>query len=211
MTESDQQIRHDFPIIALVCSTGGLASLTTVLASLPADLPAAVIALQHVSPHRRSMLSEILQRSAAMPVNRAREGDTLTPGRVLIAPEAAHLIVSADERVHLVASDGAPRPSADLLLCTLAATMGPRTVAVVLTGAGQDGATGAVAVDLLGGATLVEDPTTAYTSGMPDAVLSRHRPSAVLPVDDIGPALQDMIRRPRTPGSADESAPARSA
>src|SRR5690348_15274378 len=108
MSVPDEAVRRGFPIIALVCSTGGLAALTSVLGSLPADLPAAVIALQHVPPYRRSLLPEILRRHAALPVTRAHDGDVLVPGRVLVAPEAAHLIVCSDGRVRLIPSDGAP-------------------------------------------------------------------------------------------------------
>lgn len=207
MSESGQP---GFPIIALVCSTGGLAALTTVLAPLPADLPAAVVALQHVAPHRRSLLPEILGHRTALPVTAAKDGDALVPGHVLVAPEAVHMIVCADESVRLIPSDGAPRPSADLLLCTLAAVMGSRAIAVVLTGAGQDGATGAIAVETLGGMTLVEDPSTADNGGMPEAARRRGRRVATLPLRDIAPALQDLVRRP-PPRDGGERPPAKSA
>lgn len=197
MSAPDKVLGRKFPIIALVCSTGGLAALTTVLASLPADLPAAVVALQHVSPHRRSLLPEILRRCTAMPVRRVHDGDALIPGQVLVAPEAVHLVVCPDGCVRLIPSDGAPRPSADLLLCTLAVAMGSRAIAVVLTGAGQDGATGAVAIDMLGGVTLVEDPSTAQSSGMPEAARCRIPPAVTLPLSAIGPALQDLVHRSR--------------
>lgn len=210
MNMSDRAVQRDFPIIALVCSTGGLAALTTVLAPLPADLPAAIIALQHVWPGRRSQLPEILRRHTAMQVARAQDGDALIPGRVLVPPEAVHLIVCADGCVRLIPSDGAPRPSADLLLCTLAAAMGSRVIAVILTGAGQDGATGAAAVDMLGGMTLVEDPATARSSGMPEATRYRNRPAAILPLGAIAPALQDLVRR-RQPRGNGEPTTAKSA
>lgn len=209
MSGPDEVLAGEFPVIALVCSTGGLAALTTVLASLPADLPAAVVALQHVSPYRRSVLPEILRRCTAMPVRRAHDGDALLPGHVLVAPEAAHLIVCPDGCVRLIPSDGAPRPSADLLLCTLAVALGSRAIAVVLTGAGQDGATGVVAVDLLGGVTLVEDPSTAQSRGMPEAAQCRNRPTATLPLSAIGPALKDLVHR--SPDHDGEQTTARSA
>src|SRR3954454_24606487 len=101
----------DFPIVALVCSAGGLDALTRVLAPLPADLPAAIIALQHLDPERASQLPALLQaRSAlphsaperpsqlpallqartALPVIAAADGAVLRPGQVLVAPSGQH-------------------------------------------------------------------------------------------------------------------------
>jgi two-component system chemotaxis response regulator CheB len=193
MNASDYAVSGDFPVIALVCSAGGRTALTTVLAALPADLPAAVIVLQHVDPHWPSLLTTILQQHTAMAVRRTRDGDAILPGQVFVAPEGEHMIMCPDGRARLVSADRAPRPSADLLLCTLASAVGPRAISVILTGAGHDGATGSVAVDRLGGTTLVQDPSTAYSRGMPDAAVSRHQPTAILPLGTIGPTLRDLV------------------
>lgn len=197
MISRDSADPGGFPVIAMVCSAGGLAALTAIIQSLPADLPAAVIVLQHSEPQRRSLLPTILQRHTAIPVARAEDGDALVPGRVLAAPEGAHLVVCPDGRIRLVSSDHAPRPSADLLLCTLATSMGSRAIAVILTGTGHDGATGALAVAQLGGTTFVEDPSTAHSRGMPDAAIFRQGPVTILPQEKIATALQGLVRQPR--------------
>jgi CheB methylesterase len=83
--------RADFPVVALVCSAGGLAALTRVLAPLPADFPAALLVLQHHRPESTSGLGTILARTTMLPVTTAREGDALVPAHVLVAPlRAAH-------------------------------------------------------------------------------------------------------------------------
>lgn len=144
---------NDFPVVALVCSAGGLDALTHVLAPLPADLPATIVALQHLPPDARTHLPDILGRRTALPVASAAHGDALTPGRLLIAPPGHHTLITAEQTIALIPSGAIPpnRPSADLLLTTLALAARIRAVAVVLSGHGTDGATGATAVHHFGG------------------------------------------------------------
>jgi two-component system chemotaxis response regulator CheB len=129
----------DFPIMALVCSAGGLDALTRVLALLPADLPAAIIALQHLDPERASQLPALLQARTALPVIAAADGAALRPGQVLVAPSGQHTPGHgrACRRAHPPGSLPPYRPSADLLLTTLAAAAGARVIAVVLSGGGK--------------------------------------------------------------------------
>ena len=135
----------DHPIIAMACSAGGLDALTTVLAPLPEDLPAAVVVVQHRPPEKQSELPAILNQATALPVGWAQDGDLLVPGCVFTAPPGQHTLITKDEAIALIPSGTAPpsRPSADLLLTTLALAAGRRAIAVVLSGEGQDAATGA--------------------------------------------------------------------
>ena len=163
------------PVVALVCSVGGLDALTRVLSALPAALPAAVIVLQHHDPSRPSMLAAILARHTTLAVTTAADGDPLTPGRVLVAPAGHHVLATTAGTVALIASGDTPppRPSADLLLTSLALTAGPRTIAVVLTGYGSDGATGATAVHHFGGTVIATDEATSTQFSMPAATIRR--------------------------------------
>jgi two-component system, chemotaxis family, protein-glutamate methylesterase/glutaminase len=124
---TDEQELTDFPLVALVCSAGGLDALTRVLQPLPADLPAAVLVLQHLSPEYPSQLAAILEQRTALRVLPADDGAALTPGTVLVAPSGQHTLIAADETIVLIASGAVPpyRPSADLLLTTLAVVAGP--------------------------------------------------------------------------------------
>jgi two-component system, chemotaxis family, protein-glutamate methylesterase/glutaminase len=163
------------PVVALVCSAGGLHALTRILSQLPAQLPAAIIVLQHHEPTAASMLAAILDRHTLLPVSTAADGDPLTPGRVLVAPAGHHILATAAGTVALIASGPIPpaRPSADLLLTSLALTAGPRAIAVVLTGYGSDGATGATAVHRFGGTVIATDETTSTQFAMPAATIAR--------------------------------------
>jgi two-component system chemotaxis response regulator CheB len=187
------------PVVALVCSAGGLGALTTVLSALPASLPAAVIALQHTSPDHVSDLPALLARRTALPVRPATDGAPLVAGRVLVAPAGQHTLISKDGCIALIPSGGLPpyRPSADLLLTTLAVTAGPRAIAVVLTGYGNDAATGSTAVHRFGGVVIASSADTSTQPAMPQATIDRDPAvTRVVPLGDIAPLLVALTTGP---------------
>ncbi|MEU3624227.1 chemotaxis protein CheB [Amycolatopsis coloradensis] len=190
MTEADPYPLK-FPVVALVASAGGLDALTEVLAPLPADLPAAVIVSQHVSPDRATLLAEILRERTALRVHAADDGDELAPGTVLVVPAARHLIVTSATRIGLLDTGALPpaRPSADLLLATLAVTCGTRVLAVVLTGRGADAQAGVRAVVHCGGTVFAQDEVTSAYFGMPGAAIDTGLVRDVLGLPDIATAI----------------------
>jgi two-component system, chemotaxis family, protein-glutamate methylesterase/glutaminase len=180
------------PVLALVASAGGLEALIQVLAPLPSDLPAAVLVVQHQDPAGPAdRLADILQTRTALVVRAARDGDHLRPGLVLVAPPATHMIATAHAGLGLIDSGELPpaRPSADLLLATLAVTCGPRVLAVVLTGRGHDAQAGIRAVHHCGGTVLAQDEATAEQFGMPGAAIATGLVDAVYPLRDLARAI----------------------
>jgi two-component system, chemotaxis family, protein-glutamate methylesterase/glutaminase len=166
----------NFPVVALVCSTGGLDALSRVLGPLPAGFGAALLVLQHLDPDAKGGgLTRILSRRTVLPVRDAGEGDVLTPGTVLVAPPGHHTLITGQGTVALIASGDRPpyRPSADLLLTSIALAVGNRAVAVVLSGHGIDGATGATAVHHFGGLVIASDEATSTEFSMPGATIDR--------------------------------------
>jgi two-component system, chemotaxis family, protein-glutamate methylesterase/glutaminase len=191
------------PIVVLAYSAGGLDALTTILASLPAGLPATVIVLQHMSPGARSHLVAILGRVASLPVAEARDGDPLDPGRVLVAPPGQHTLITPQQRVALIPSGSVPpyRPSADLLLTTLALAAGPRVIAVVLSGEGNDAATGATAVHRFGGTVIASTLESSTRPAMPQATISRDDiTNHVIAVGDVAGCLLALTTGADRPG-----------
>ncbi|MCS7477750.1 chemotaxis protein CheB [Umezawaea endophytica] len=184
-----------FPVVALVASAGGLAALSTVLAPLPADLPAALLVLQHLSPEHPSRLAQILDDRTALEVRAAGDGDELRTGTVLVAPSARHLLVTSEARLGLIDSDDLPpaRPSADLLLATLAVTCGPRALVVVLTGRGTDAQAGIRAISHCGGTVYAQDEDSSAYFGMPAAAIDTDLVHRVLPLADIAQAIQSHV------------------
>jgi two-component system chemotaxis response regulator CheB len=188
-----------FSVIALVASAGGLDAIIRVLTTLSADLPAALLVLIHQAPERVSHLVDILGRRCALPVQAAGNGEPLRPGTVIVAPPGEHLLIAPGPATALITSGAAPpsRPSADLLLATLATAVGPRAIAVVLSGGGHDGATGASAVHGFGGTVLASDEASSQSFSMPLAAIERdHAVDHIVAVDDIGALLGTLVAAP---------------
>jgi two-component system, chemotaxis family, protein-glutamate methylesterase/glutaminase len=187
---------NGFEIVALAASAGGLKALTDVLAALPADFPAALVVVQHLDPRHRSLMAEILGKRTALRVREAREGDALEHGVAFIAPPNHHLLVNAGGRLSLSQTELVHfvRPSADLLFESTAAAHKERAIAVVLSGTGRDGAMGVKAIKKMGGTVIVQDEKTSEFFGMPDAAQQTGMVDFVLPLSEIAPALQTLVR-----------------
>ncbi|MBX6312996.1 MAG: chemotaxis protein CheB [Isosphaeraceae bacterium] len=193
----DERSPEDPPcrVIALAASAGGLSAILTVLSALPANLPAALILVQHLDPHHPSLMAEILGRRIHLPTKQAEDGERLRPGWVYIAPPDWHLTIAAG---HLALSQSQPvnfvRPSADLLFRSVAESCRERAIAVVLTGSGQDGARGIQAIKRMGGTTIAQDRATSAYFGMPGAAIRTGCIDYVLPLDEIPRKLLALIR-----------------
>lgn len=180
--------------VALAASAGGLAALTEVLSSLPADFAAPVIVLQHLSPQHHSWLPEILAHRVELPVVQVQGGERLQAGRVYVAPPGLHLLVTPDGLLSLsdLARVRFVRPSADLLFASLAEAWGEGAIAVVLTGTGRDGADGVRAIKDHGGTVIAQDEESAEFFGMPGAAFLTGVVDRVLPLERIASALIEM-------------------
>ncbi len=186
-----------FDVVAMAASAGGLTALSQILTALPAEFPAAILVVQHLDPRHRSLMAEILSRRSPLKAQEAREGDTLSPGTVYIAPPNRHLLVNIDgtlslsqsELVHFV------RPSADLLFESVAAIYKDRAIAVVLTGTGSDGVMGVQAIKKMGGTVITQDEKTSEFFGMPSAAIQTGNVDFILPLDEIPSALTTLIMK----------------
>ena len=184
-------------LVALAASAGGIHALATVLSALAPDLPAAVVVVQHLAPHHRSHMAQIMSRHTALLVKQARDGEALRPGVVYIAPPDRHLLVNGDGTITLADTELVHflRPSAAHLFETAAAAFGVGVVAVVLSGTGEDGAMGIRAVKKVGGTVIVQDEASAEFQGMPQAAIRTGVADRVLSLDQIGPALSALLTR----------------
>ena len=190
-----------FIVVAVAASAGGIPAIGQFLSSLRADVPDAILIVQHLAPAHVSMLPTILGRYTRMPTLEARDGVFLERGAVWIAPPGRHLVVNLDSSLSL--TDSAPihyvRPSADVLFESVAQTFGPRAIAVVLSGAGQDGAHGCEVIKQHGGIVLVQrECGDVFFSGMPDAATRSGVVDAVLPAREIGRAIIEFAARQNT-------------
>lgn len=184
-----------FRVVAVAGSAGSITPLCDVLQVLPATFGAAVLIAHHRSAATQGHLAEVLGRSALMPVRMAVDGEFLVPRVVLLAPPHSDLLVTPGERV--AAPWGPPQrfvqPSADRLFSSLASVVGRRTVAVVLSGAGEDGALGARKVKAAGGLVVAQTEVSAQIPGMPGAAIRTGTVDLVLGPAQIASLLLKVV------------------
>ena len=181
-------------ILAIGASTGGPEALARVLPALPADFPVPVVVTQHMPPMFTRMLAERLDAACTLRVREAADGDPLTPGTVLLAPGGRHLSVARDgTSLRARLTDTPPvnscRPAVDVLFASLPPLLGGAVLAVVLTGMGADGASGAAAIAAAGGRVWVQDEATSVVWGMPGATFVTGVVEQVLPIDRVAETL----------------------
>jgi chemotaxis response regulator CheB len=180
------------PTRGLVCigsSAGGIASLKAIVGGLPPGFRWPILVTQHFPADVPSHLPEILARSSALAVREAREGERLAPGVVLTCPSGTKMGVAPEGRVSFRPRKRGPQDGVDHLFTTASAAAGSALVAVVLSGAGWDGAAGALIVKRNGGTVIAESTQTAEWGGMPAAAISSGAVDAVLPSHAIAAAL----------------------
>jgi two-component system, chemotaxis family, protein-glutamate methylesterase/glutaminase len=181
--------------VVVASSAGGLAALLVVLPELPADFPAPVICVQHLAPRHPSYLAEILSRRCALEIRVVEGRCRPAAGTVLLAPPDHHVRVEPDGWVGLSEESKVNyvRPSADLLFESAAEVLGARTIAVVLTGSGHDGAAGALAVQQAGGTVVVQSPESCEFAAMVESTMELLKPDLVVPLPQLAQALQQLV------------------
>src|SRR5688572_25460972 len=139
-------------VVVIGASAGGVESLREVVKGLPADLPAAVFVVLHISPFQPSSLPEILSRSGPLPACHPEDGAKIEAGRIYTAPPDHHLLI---ERGRVAVAKGPKenrfRPSIDALFRSAAYSYGPKVIGIVLSGALDDGTSGLWSIKRLGG------------------------------------------------------------
>jgi two-component system chemotaxis response regulator CheB len=180
-----------FPVIVMAASTGGIEALCHIFGAFPPDLQAAIAVVQHRSPRGQGLLATVLQRCSQLPVHDAVPEECLQPGRIVLAPANHHLVVKPDSRVAL--SDAARvrslRPAADVLFASVAPVFTTRVIAVVLTGWDSDGTNGIQIVKHYGGTVIAQDEASSAVFQMPRSAIATGDVDAVLPLEQIAPAL----------------------
>ncbi|NTV51547.1 MAG: chemotaxis response regulator protein-glutamate methylesterase [Candidatus Firestonebacteria bacterium] len=185
--------------VVIATSTGGPRALYEIIPRLPADLPAPVLVVQHMSQGFTKSLADRMDVACALNVKEAEEGEEVKVGRVYIAPGNYHMAVFREGNREFIRLNQEPprhsvRPSADVTLETAAKVYGANCLGVVLTGMGHDGAAGAKAVKLAGGQVVVQDEPTSVVFGMPKSAIDAGAADVILPLPDIA---EEIVRRVR--------------
>lgn len=196
-----EDVQVDLPPVVLIgASTGGPPAVTKVVQALEGT-QASLLVSQHMPPRFTQAFAERLDKLGALKVREASDGDRVLPGQVLIAPGGGQLEVVQGSgntllaRVREKRDDDRFAPSADLLFESGAKLLGAKTIAVVLTGMGNDGARGAKAVKAAGGEVWAESEQSAVVFGMPQAAIAAGAVSQVLPLPELCSELSRRLRK----------------
>jgi two-component system chemotaxis response regulator CheB len=208
-------------VIAIGVSTGGPHALQYVLSQLPADFPGSILVVQHMPEGFTEMFARRLDEICAISIKEAQSGDLLLAGRSLICPGSRHLkvkrlplgdvaVLSDDPRVN------GHRPSVDVLFRSMAEEFGSRSLAVLMTGMGDDGAQGMGEIKAAGGMTIAQSEDSCVVFGMPKAAIDRGYAVRVVGLDVLANTLQAQCAVDRKngvtsePGAAGKAAGGRS-
>lgn len=196
-------------IVAIGASTGGTDAIREVLSHLPADFPIGTVMVQHMPPGFTRSFADRLNDLCALEVKEAANRDMLLPGRALLAPGDCHMVVRRGEHGDYVELQRTPevsghRPSVDVLFDSVAELYGPRSIGVLLTGMGRDGASGMRTLHETGATTLAQDEETCVVFGMPKAAINDGSVDFVANHAQIGEVLRlaasgDTTRRASNP------------
>jgi two-component system chemotaxis response regulator CheB len=182
-------------VVAIGISTGGPNALLYLLSQLPADFPGTILVVQHMPEGFTQMFASRLADTCAIEVKEAQSGDMLLAGRALICPGNRHMrvrkmplgdvvVLSDDDRVN------GHRPSADVLFRSVAQEFGTRTIGLIMTGMGEDGAEGIGALKQAGGLAVAQDEATSVVFGMPKVAIERGHVDRVVGLDLLPNLLQ---------------------
>ena len=196
MSDESSQGAQSLFVVAVGASAGGVAALEQFLSSTPSDTGAAFVVVTHLGPHRESLLTEILARQTAMPVENAADGLRLTPNHVYVLSSDAVLTMKGDRLAMRAAGSLHERNPIDVFFASLAREAGENAIGVVLSGAGSDGSLGVKSIKEAGGLTIAQGVDTAGPAhaGMPSSAIATGLVDLVLPIAEIGPKLQAYLR-----------------
>lgn len=184
-----------FPVVGIGASAGGLEACQNLFDAIPAKTGMAFILVQHLDPGHVSMMAELLAGHTGMAVSQAVEGVRVEPDHLYLIPPGM-LMSLAGGMLHLAPAQAgqALRLPFDHLLRSMAADLGPRAIAVVLTGTGADGSASLAAIRATGGTVLVQDPAEAAFDGMPRSALATGQVVKVAPLAGLATALVALAK-----------------
>ena len=188
---NDDRLPRD--IVVIGGSAGALQALFTLLGKLPRELPAIIAIVVHRHPFLSSKLLAVLDRHCPLPVMEVQDHEVLHSGRVYLAPRDRHLTfddgmldATRDAHQHRF------RPAIDPLFVSAASEHASRVVGVILSGGGEDGVAGLIAIKAAGGLSLVQDPNEAFSPSLPLNAIRKDDVDGVLKAADLAVALEAL-------------------
>ena len=187
-------------VVAIGISTGGPNALRDVFARIDPAFPVPILVVQHMPAGFTEEFAKSLDKICPLEVKEAAEGDVVKPGRVLIAPGNSHIELEKKALATIIRLNQSPpvnghRPSADVLFSSVAKQFGPRSIAVIMTGMGRDGAKEIGAVHKAGGITLAQDEQSCVVFGMPRVAIENGFIQSIVPLKEMAEKLNALAGR----------------
>lgn len=184
--------------LAIGSSTGGPKALFILFEYLKNSITLPIFITQHMPPMFTAILADNLRRVSGAPCAEARDGEEVKDGHIYVAPGDHHMIVVSGDKARSIHLNQDPpvhycRPAVDPMFESLASVFDGLILGVVLTGMGSDGSNGARRLVQAGGTIIAQDEASSVVWGMPGAVAQDGVCSAVLPLDEIGPAIARLV------------------
>lgn len=198
LLESQKRIREKKDvaksIVAIAASTGGPQSLLRVIPKLPAEIKSGILIVQHMPPGFTKSFAQRLDRVSKIEVKEAEDGDLVEGGKVYVAPGDFHMEVTIRAGKPRITLNKKPkvhgvRPAADPMMISAARAFGRKTIGVVMTGMGRDGAQGLAEIKKRGGTTIAQDKETSIIFGMPKAAIELGVVDYIVPLDRIAETI----------------------
>lgn len=186
-----------YEIVGIAVSTGGPVALEKVLSKIPENFPLPIVIVQHISEGFTAGLAEWLSEQCKLKVIEAKDKYELKPGYAYLAPCGYHLIVDEDERIKLLQEDfpgGYHKPSADVMLNSIADVYGAKAIGIIMTGMGKDGVAGIKAIREIGGFTIAQDEESSTIFGMNKVAIDEGSVVEVVPLSQIAGALIALVK-----------------
>ncbi len=193
-TKARPMQRHD-KVVVIGASTGGPRALNTVIPTLPQNLPASVLVVQHMPVGFTRSLAERLDSQSHLEIREAVPGDRFEVGRGLVAPGGFHMTLDARGQIALNQKPvvHGVRPAIDVTMAAVAKRYGNSTVGVILTGMGSDGTNGSMLIHSAGGHVIAEDESTCVVWEMPRSVAETGVVDVIVPLQDVSDAIEVAV------------------
>lgn len=181
-------------VVAIGVSTGGPPVVQKILSSLPADFPASIVIAQHMPAAFTGPFAKRLDGVSQITVKEAEPGDVLKPGHAYVAPGGRHVVLDQKvSRVDVVVTDDPPgelyKPSANVMISSVAEAVGRRALGVILTGMGADGCEGVRDLKAKGGRAIAQSDSTCVVYGMPKAIVDEDLADEIVDLDDLADSI----------------------
>ena len=187
-------VPKDLVVVGIGSSAGGLEALQVMLSKLSDNLNCSYIIAQHLSPTHRSMMVELLSRITNIPVIEVQNGMVIKAKTIYMTPENTDIFVS-NGRIYLKSIEHTygPKPSVNYFFNSLAQTYGSKSIGVILSGTGSDGAFGIRAIKAAGGITIAQSPQSAKYDGMPVSAINTGKVDIVAPIENISNEIARIV------------------